>query len=111
VTNEVETLRHAARMLRKLIDIRRAYAGPQGWTSVGLLLSTVDETEVFEVAKWIDDLAKDRSGTDSAQLIAGSEGELRAPPPPPASVTSPVEPLVAGTSAPYDWETEGLGGT
>lgn len=122
MTEETQRLEHAARLLRTLAEVENAYVS-DGWLTVGLLLSPLDPVEIREVADWVATYAQVRSGTDSDRgeekcppddgtPPMGSDGTVRADPPSPSAlVTTPGGPPAAGSSAPYDWETEGFGGT
>jgi len=126
VTEEARILEHAARLLRVLVNVERAYIEGDGWLKVGLILSPLDPIEIREVAEWVADFAQTRSGTDSASGEEKSPPSVRTPtgsdgddaredsPSPSASVTTLVSPdaeSTAPTPPPYDWETEGFGGT
>lgn len=125
MTDEAQTLDHAARLIRTLGHVERAYV-EDGWLKVGLILSALDPVEIREVAEWVAIYAQTRSGTDSdrgeetsppsvrtpSSGSMGSDGSTREDPPSPSALaTSPNDPLAAGATAPYDWETEGFGGT
>lgn len=119
VTVETETLAHAARLLRTLRDVEHAYV-TDGWLTVGLILSPLDPVEIGEVADWIDGYAQEvRDGPirgareESRRGTDGQSSSTTDSPPPPRDDSAQVAPLksAAESTVPYDWETEGLGGT